>query len=162
MAYMVAIMLGVSRKEMEGFDSAMPWIWISMSAPDEGKAKELVSSTLIGQLNLKFHDVDDRFRDTIERYPSSKLGKSLVFFNSEMSDKVVSFVKNIIDNEPSLDLIVCQCEAGISRSSGMAASLSKCINGVDNHFFNSDRYRPNMLVYRKVMDSWYKDKEGVI
>ena len=41
------------------------------------------------------------------------------------------------------------CEAGISRSAGAVAALSKVINGDDSYFFKM--FLPNRLVYRLIL-----------
>lgn len=49
-----------------------------------------------------------------------------------------------------INLIICQCEAGISRSAGVAGALSKVLNKDDSKIFED--YCPNMLVYRTVLE----------
>lgn len=46
--------------------------------------------------------------------------------------------------------VVCQCEAGISRSAGTAAALAKIYNGDDTPFFRLP-YIPNRLIYRTIL-----------
>ena len=146
-----------SREEANNFDCTYPWIWISMSAPEDKTADfTLFKPTLVEKLHLVFHDVDDRFKDVLKKYPSSDVGKNPIFFNDEMAKQAVNFVEKYKNTD--VHTLVCQCEAGISRSSGMAAALSKCLLGHDRTYFNSMRYVPNMLVYRKIMNQWY-DKE---
>lgn len=48
--------------------------------------------------------------------------------------------------------MICQCEAGISRSAGVAAALSNIYNGSDAWVFQDPRYHPNMLVYRTILN----------
>jgi len=48
-------------------------------------------------------------------------------------------------------LIVCQCEAGISRSAGVAAAIMKYLVGDDKSIFNCDLLLPNRYVYEKVL-----------
>ena len=75
-----------------------------------------------------------------------------------MAKKIVKFVKKYLND---VELIVCQCEAGISRSAGIAAGLAKCIDGDDDYFFK--RYLPNSLVYSMIRKEWlYGDEKHVI
>jgi predicted protein tyrosine phosphatase len=46
--------------------------------------------------------------------------------------KKSDFINKYLDK---VELIVCQCDAGISRSSAMAAALSKYITNDDKYFF---------------------------
>jgi len=129
-----------------------PYIVISIYEPDdpEGPAKLKESKHLLDVLRLTFHDIDDAgtYRTL---YPNSAKAKKLVSISDAQAKEIVEFVtKHICD----VEVIVCQCDAGISRSSAVAAALSKCIHGVDDFYF--ENYLPNMLVYRKVMAAWNK------
>lgn len=53
--------------------------------------------------------------------------------------------------------IIVHCEAGVSRSAGVAAAIMKYIYNNDETIFNSYRYCPNMLCYRKVLNALYED-----
>ena len=106
-------------------------------------------------LQLKFHDWNERDREHIEKdFPSSRAAQKMVYFTKQDAENIVQFVKKYLD----VDVIICQCEAGISRSAGCAAALSKCINGDDAHFF--ERYLPNTLVYKLILNEWmsYENK----
>lgn len=83
-----------------------------------------------------------RFGDTDDPYVYYSIHK-------DDSDKVAEFV-NKYKNE--IDSILVHCSAGISRSAGLAAALSLYLNNDDSKFF-SGPYRPNRLVYRRVLKS---------
>lgn len=87
-------------------------------------------------LFLEFHDLGG------DAAPEFQLG----LFNDEQARKVVEFVKD----SSAKTMIVVNCEAGISRSAGVAAALRKHFNGDDMEVFN--RAHPNMFVYRKLMN----------
>ena len=53
--------------------------------------------------------------------------------------------------------VVLHCDAGMSRSPGLAAALSKVLVGDDTEFFK--RYRPNMRVYRTLLERYYEQFE---
>ena len=75
----------------------------------------------------------------------------------EQAGTIAEFVFEI-RNEA--DKIVVHCEAGISRSAGVAAAVMKFLNGDDWGVFDSPRFRPNMTCYRKVLNALhvYSDK----
>jgi protein-tyrosine phosphatase len=50
-----------------------------------------------------------------------------------------------------VELIVVHCEAGISRSAGVAGAIMKFINGDDAEAFSNGRI-PNMTCYRRVLE----------
>lgn len=60
-------------------------------------------------------------------------------------------IKQLLLRYPEIDVIV-HCDAGISRSSGVAAAILKASTGDDSQIFNSPKYRPNMRCYRIVLD----------
>lgn len=103
-------------------------------------------------LRLKFHDFTNTDREYIESLKKSALAKRIVFFSMEDADKIVSFIKKYAND---IEMIIIHCEAGISRSAGVAAALSKCINGDDEIFFK--RYLPNSLVYSSIIKKWEGD-----
>lgn len=103
-------------------------------------------------LRLRFHDFNGLDREYIEgKYSHSETAKRLVFFNEKLAEQIVRFVKF---HQNSVTSIICHCEAGISRSAGCAAALSKCINGDDEFYFK--HYLPNTLVYKLIIEEWNK------
>lgn len=66
--------------------------------------------------------------------------------------KIVEFVKRnkLINN---VERMIVHCEAGISRSAGVAAAIMKFLNGDDMPIFNNGKYTPNMTCYRMVLNA---------
>ena len=65
--------------------------------------------------------------------------------------KIAKFVMRYKD---SVEQIVVHCDAGISRSAGVAAAIAKYLNNDDNKFFMAP-YTPNMTCYSKVLFALY-------
>ena len=61
----------------------------------------------------------------------------------EQANQIASFVKR----HKEINTMVVHCDAGISRSAGIAAAISKWYFGTDEWVFNSDLYVPNMRCY---------------
>lgn len=87
-----------------------------------------------------------------------------ISFWDEIEDKhgCMSYqqAKSILDfviQNPFVKNIVVHCEAGISRSAGVAAALAKIINGNDDYFFDyyHNRYVPNMTCYKRILEVYY-------
>jgi len=57
--------------------------------------------------------------------------------------------------------ILVHCDAGISRSAGVAAAILKHFTGDDGAVFNSGRYFPNMWCYRKTLNALHDMKREV-
>lgn len=53
----------------------------------------------------------------------------------------------------SIDQIVVHCDAGVSRSAGVAAAILKHFTDNDTQIFNDVRYCPNITCYRKVLNA---------
>jgi predicted protein tyrosine phosphatase len=74
--------------------------------------------------------------------------------------QIVTFV----DSLPDDCVLIVQCEAGISRSAGVAGAIAKYVNDDNDWIFKSGKYVPNMTVYNMVLDglfdSPYKNPDG--
>jgi predicted protein tyrosine phosphatase len=103
------------------------------------------SPRLISVLPLVFHDTDD---DCGGRYR---------LMTDADAKSIYGFVATLIKG--GVDTFLVHCELGICRSAGCAAALSKLFNGDDSRYFmtggpyGSSMYRPNMFVYRKVLEA---------
>lgn len=114
-------------------------IVISIRDRDKDRASMPKSKARLSVLDLAFDDVDCQVTEYVVLFNKSHAKQILKFFN-EYKDKV--------------DLIVCQCEAGISRSAGTAAALSKLRGQGDDIYFK--RYIPNRHVYRTILEEGHK------
>ena len=76
-------------------------------------------------------------------------------FSDEQAKQVADFVSEVWDK---VDVIICQCEHGQSRSAAIAAAFMqfKYQNGIE--IFVDDNYYPNKFVYRKVFNSLNAEK----
>lgn len=101
-------------------------------------------SKIIDVLKVSFNDTDSRdFMD----------GGIL----NEDADKIADFINKYKDND-DIDLIIVHCEAGQSRSAGVAAAIMKYLFNDDTEIFNNNKFIPNMLCYRKVLNA-FMEKE---
>lgn len=134
-----------SRKEISSFFETQtvdkPTIVISISNSDGRKPRVLRRNleNVIGKLYLFFDDID-----TTDTY--------LQEFQKDDAKDILDFVKR---NLSLCDNIFVHCCAGISRSAGVAAALSKILSGDDEYYFK--RYCPNMLVYRTILNHYYSE-----
>ena len=69
-----------------------------------------------------------------------------------MTDNDAAQVAKLIGRYADTDIIV-HCDAGISRSSGVAAAILKYVTGSDAAIFGNNRFCPNMWCYRKVLET---------
>ena len=82
-------------------------------------------------LYLKFHDVEEG--------------------SQAISENDATAIANFVIRNKNKDFIV-SCEAGISRSSGVAGAISKHLYDNDEEFFKPP-YNPNILCYRYVYNA---------
>lgn len=68
------------------------------------------------------------------------------------AEKIAEFVHQWKDN---VDVIIVHCRAGVSRSAGVAAAISKHVFNDDNWVFDSPKYQPNMTCYRYTLEALY-------
>lgn len=106
-------------------------------------------------LQVAFDDVDgDVFIDELGDNPTTedklKIEKKYHMFSDGQAIRVAEFVNEVWDK---VDIIICQCEHGQSRSAAIAAAITqfKYQNGIE--IFADDNYYPNKLVFRKVLNA---------
>jgi|SRR5579884_723730 len=130
--------LVLSRKEAREVAPQEPYIVIAIADRDGEHADLADSPHCLAVLRLRF---DDTETTDFGGYPMTR----------KHALKIVRFVREY--REPA-QLIVCQCEQGISRSAAVAAALSSWIQKEDARFFRL--YQPNRHVYRLILDVAYR------
>lgn len=97
------------------------------------------SDAIIGILRLYFNDVD---------------GRNIGAMHMSDAEKILEFMKRI---GKKVNTVIVHCEAGVSRSAGVAAALLDVYKHDGNAIFQDSRYCPNMHCYRMVMDAYEDD-----
>lgn len=116
----------------------VPHVIISITTTADDVARLPSGDQCKGVLRLAFLDADA---------PRSDDATGL--FSTEHATAICDFVEQ---HRRVVRRIVVHCDAGLSRSPGVAAALAVCLGGSDEEFFR--RYRPNMLVYRRLLEEW--------
>lgn len=117
------------------FKTAMISIYSLDDIPNDIKISE---NGVAKVLHISFNDVEN------DKYGIQK----------EDAEKIAEFIKEIEEN---YDVLVVHCDAGISRSSGVAAAIMKYLYNDDTKIFDSSIYQPNMRCYRLVLDALHSD-----
>lgn len=131
--------LVMGEREIKNYNTDKTHIIISIRSPDALPIIIPYRKKCLNIARLSFHDLDGTHVPT----PAMRVN----LFTPEDAKKILNFVTRYILN---VELIICQCEAGISRSAGVAGALSKIIDGDDTEIFK--HYLPNMLVYRTILN----------
>lgn len=97
-------------------------------------------------LKLSFFDADE---------PDGLDVNNVVAANSDlMSDEDAEKIADFVERNKQ-NLIIVHCDAGISRSSAVAAAILLHYTGDDAAIFDNERaYSPNMWVYFKVLKAF--------
>lgn len=130
-----------SRKEMKRtfYSIDKPSIVISIRDPEKEPECFCKNPNVLSILYLDFEDWD-RPED----------GCQLI--SDEQADRIADLVLQYADKLEVIDLYV-NCEAGVSRSAGVAAAVARALDDDDEKFFRI--YYPNRFVYRKVLEALY-------
>ncbi len=128
-------LLVLSRMRVARVKPNVPYLVISVTDPLRPEAMIAENPLRMGVLRLAFDDVDTSYAG----------------FRAPAEDDAEQIVRFVAEKRTMADLIICQCEAGISRSAGIAAALSRWLNGHDEDFFV--RYVPNRLIYRLILQA---------
>ena len=122
----------------------VPHIVISISGDEDQETLVPPNQFRRAILHLKFDDVSD-------------IDGRYLFFTREQATEILEFVNKHVMN---VQLIVVQCQAGLSRSVGTAAALSKIINYVDDGVFTKGI--PNMFIYTTILDTLFGDPDWYV
>jgi len=119
-------------------------IVISICEPEYSFPSLPKNSNRLGLLQLKFSDLD--------RNSAKQIGQEHMLMTKDQAKEILNFVNKY---KNKVKLILCQCDGGVSRSSGTAAALSKILNNDDKWVFSSRNYAPNMYVYRLLINEYF-------
>lgn len=113
-------------------------------------------------LRLSFDDIStDDIADKLGSHPTEEHRKQIEekyhMFSDEQAYQVSDFYYNVRDK---VDLLICQCEYGQSRSAGVAAAIIEHRTHKGIRVFADDRYYPNKFVFRKVMNTLNERKNS--
>ena len=133
----------LSRDEIKHYNTDKKHIVISVSDPEYDSPRLPENPNRLCSLYLSFHDIDDiHYRGDLEA--------KMIIFKKRNATLILKFFETFRD---SANLVICQCEAGISRSSAIAASLCKISGQDDSKFFKE--YLPNSFVYNSILKEFY-------
>ncbi len=123
----------------------VPHVIISITSSRSDRARLPPSEHCRGVLRLTFLDADQ----AVDGHAEEDL------FSAEQADQIWDFV---LGQRGAIARVVVHCDAGVSRSPAVAAALAKTLTGSDAQFFA--RYRPNMRVYRTLMNRYHERLGG--
>ena len=114
-------------------------IVISISGSEDKETIIPSNLSCEGTLHLKFDDVED-------------IDSKYIYYNQGIAKDILDFVEK---HCMQISTIVVQCQAGLSRSVGLASALAKILNGRDDNVFT--RGVPNMFVYTTTLEVFFSN-----
>lgn len=104
-------------------------------------------------LRLAFDDVDnDIFEDELSATPTDEervsIEKRYHMFTDDLAKQIAEFYYKTCND---VEVFICQCEHGQSRSAAVASAILEHLNGNGIDIFANDHYYPNKVVYRKTL-----------
>ena len=137
-----------NRDEAEGFVFNKDMAVISIYTPSDTCA--IINHPMKDQvLHLCFSDISNE--KLIKRLQEGKpdLQYSFVLFTKEQAEELLTFVDKMIAMGVTQFLV--HCDAGLSRSPGVAVALNQIYNGITEIPYRYQLY--NTTVYRKIMEA---------
>ena len=119
---------------------------ISIYSTGDKPAKLPITNNCRGAIRLEFDDISKSIPNC---------SKELTLFNEDLAKRIINFYNKI---KNKIDYVLVNCDAGISRSSAVAAALAKISGQDDSEFFK--KYLPNMYVYNKILEVYYREVEN--
>ena len=121
------------------------FITISILSPEFKDPVSLSHPFLVNVLSLRFHDFanDGKIHST---YP---VNKPLIPFKDKDARAAIDFV---IKYKDEAEILLIYCEAGMSRSAGMARAFGEILNIPVEYKYHQDL--ANQKVYRLIIDTY--------
>lgn len=134
-----------SQKDIENYakekhDTATLLISITAHGLEKANVRANSKNNIQKILFLEFDDTDND-KDGIQRKDATRIRTFLI--------------KNI--PKYNIDTILVNCNAGQSRSAGVAAALMYYFNNDDTPIFGNYKYTPNMKCYRTVLNRIFEE-----
>jgi predicted protein tyrosine phosphatase len=128
----------------------VPHLIVSISTPGDEGADIRTNEHTLKLLRLWFWDFDK----VPPGHEEAGWAKDSECFQPSQAQQILDVVKQY----PEAERLIVHCDAGYSRSPAVAAALSKILLGDDSMYFQ--RYRPNMRVYRTILEVYYDSETG--
>lgn len=132
-----------SRAKAETFTTDGPWAAICLRDPGTPLPRLLDDGWRLTRHDLECHDW--RFAHEV-----LLVGDDARPFTAEMAKGIWEFLAQV---SPSIDTLLITCEAGVSRSPGVAAAIARVSGNVAREMQFWERTSPNPLVYRRMLEA---------
>lgn len=124
----------LNRIEAEEFECERPWACISITTT-ESDAADIPDENRVALLRMVFADITTPLRD-------------FILFHDSQAHDILDFVTQ---QWGRIETLLVHCDAGISRSSAVAAAIAR-LKGEDEAEFFDEPYDPNPRVYQTIRE----------
>lgn len=147
----------MGRREAEAYRFSFPMLVLSIVDPHRLSPDADIKPGYTRIERFRFHDLDPKQHEDEAGEP---LPRDLIrqCMTADDADRVVSAVEGWLDEKG--EEILVHCDAGISRSAGVAAALSWLYNGDDSHWHKTKLL--NAHVKRQVIDAWTRRGPSIL
>lgn len=111
------------------------------------KVFESKDNRVVDILRLYFDDIDENCKGLFHGMTDEDA--------RQIADFIAKHYDNFGNSSEDIQKIIVHCNAGVSRSAGVCAAISKYLTGDDEAFF-AGGYRPNMFCYRKTLEALHE------
>ena len=126
-------------------------IIISIYTPGDTAPEFPNNPTILDVLSLSFYDIENK-KEMLIPVADDEI------FNTNYAKQIKDFVTFWRKNEnPKLEEIWVHCDAGVSRSAGVAAALLKALFNDDSEIYDNPRYFPNFLCYKTLLEAFHNN-----
>jgi predicted protein tyrosine phosphatase len=123
-----------------GIDTDRPCALVSVHATSTSPPRVPEAPNLVDTLQLAFDDIEPT--PEMMALPGARL------MTDDQARAIARFAARHL---AEVELFICQCDAGVSRSAAIAAALCEAFGGDSSRFFRE--YEPNRYVYQKVLEA---------
>lgn len=122
---------------------------VRLSYQDMSIDRIIISISDLDKTHPRFNENNFSIKGILYLYFDDVLNGEPGAMTSNDAEKILNFIKHYYD---ACEQIVVQCEAGISRSAGVAAGICELLNIDNSYIFASEEYVPNKHCYQKIKD----------
>jgi len=135
------------------FQRNKKYLIISISRYYEPLTNFSISVLYNDDITIKFFLFDDVDKETKYYDLENNQYHYLIPMRKDQANDIVDLVEKYYNQ---VDYMIVHCNAGISRSAGIVGALCKWLWNDDSVVFEDEYFKPNMHVYRMLLDSFYE------
>lgn len=151
------IFQAIGLRDVQAFENNTEFnhILIQFRTPHMNYPTITYSEKCLDEIKIHCHDIENpptEFNNKVIRDFPHFYKEPMIYFSREHALQVLKLAFHYYN---AAELCMCQCDAGVSRSTAVAAALSKIFNNDDFYFFQN--YVPNQFIYRTILEVYHNE-----